>query len=367
MQPDSDRKERLLRQAQALCRANGAHLLFLTLFGSTLYGTDLPGASDLDVRGVFLPSRASLALGSAPKSLHLSTGDDRSRNSADDVDMDFWSLQHWLLELMPAGAIGALDLLFSPSNAACTLFRDARLDEIFAQPLRLLDAAHVRSCAEYSMGQAKKYGIRGSRMGAIKTVFQWLRRNCPNPDPSMRLRDILAPLVAECGDGRFCALGLARGGEQVLRLCGREHMASMPAAQFALHVGAEMERCGAAALEADLNLGIDFKALSHALRALDQMEELLVTGKITYPLATRDNLVAVKRGARSWVDLEPKILARIQEVEDLQDASGFLGHFDRRFAEDRILACYGFPRDDDGTAEAAPDAPAAAGDAAQPS
>ncbi|MDR2819838.1 MAG: nucleotidyltransferase domain-containing protein [Desulfovibrio sp.] len=46
-----------------------ASLLFLTLFGSSLYGTETPGKSDLDVRGIFLPSANSLILHKAQKRL----------------------------------------------------------------------------------------------------------------------------------------------------------------------------------------------------------------------------------------------------------------------------------------------------------
>jgi predicted nucleotidyltransferase len=62
----------LVAQAQTLCREQGASLLFLTLFGSVLYGTESPGKSDVDARGIFLPSTESLLLNKAPKSLHFS-------------------------------------------------------------------------------------------------------------------------------------------------------------------------------------------------------------------------------------------------------------------------------------------------------
>ena len=58
----------LVEQTRELCREHDATLLLLTLFGSTLYGTESPGKSDVDARGIFLPSTESLALNKAPKS-----------------------------------------------------------------------------------------------------------------------------------------------------------------------------------------------------------------------------------------------------------------------------------------------------------
>ena len=329
-----------MQQVERLCADHGASLLFLTLFGSTLYGTATPGKSDLDVRGVFLPSRTSLALGKAPKSLHFSTGDGESRNSAEDLDIDLWSVQHWLLKLLPAGDTGALDVLFSPSNADCTLYRHPVLDRVFASPLRLMDTGKGRAYAEYSLGQAKKYGIKGSRVGALKAVRNWLMAHCPSPSPSDRLGDILDELAAACADGRFCYPATVQD-EKALHLCGKMHMASVRTAEFVRRVESDMLKYGARAEEAERNQGLDFKALSHALRALDQMEELLQTGKIVFPLKNRDELVAVKNGASPWKEIEPRILSRLEAVDAMRENAPFAGSHDAAFAEDCVLACYG--------------------------
>jgi hypothetical protein len=338
---DNEQKALFLRQAEDLCRKNSASLLFLTLFGSTLYGTETPGKSDADIRGIFLPSKESLALNAAPKSLHYSTGNGERRNTAADVDIDLWSIQHWLLKLLPAGDTGALDVLFSPSHGICTLLRDSRLDAVFNNPLRFLDVGNGRTYAEYSLGQAKKYGIKGSRIGALKSVHRWLQEHCPAPAHDARLRDVLGDLARNCADGRFCSLEVIRG-EPSLQLCGKMHAGSIRVAEFARRVETDMRRYGGRAVEAEQNQGIDFKALSHALRALDQMEELLRTGAVIFPLKNREELIAVKRGIFPWAELEPKILLRLNDVDALRESLHCRGHFDKSFAEQQILACYGY-------------------------
>lgn len=337
---DNEQKIQLTRQAEELCRENGASLLFLTLFGSTLYGTETPEKSDVDIRGIFLPSQESLALNTAPKSLHYSTGSEERRNTFADVDIDLWSIQHWLLKLLLAGDTGALDVLFSPSHEACTLFCDPRLNVIFNTPLKLLDAKNGRAYAEYSLGQAKKYGIKGSRIGALKNVYKWLLTNHHSPAPAARLRDIIEHLAAACADNRFCSVELVQD-EPAIQLCGKMHVGSIRIAEFFRRVESDMQRYGARAAEAEQNQGIDFKALSHALRALDQMEELLETSKISFPLKNREELISVKQGALPWVELEPKILSRLADIDTLRDSHEFQGHFDKRFAEEQILSCYG--------------------------
>ncbi|MDR0339212.1 MAG: hypothetical protein LBH65_02920, partial [Desulfovibrio sp.] len=99
--------------------------------------------------------------------------------------------------------------------------------------------------------------------------------------------------------------------------------------------------------------GLDFKALSHALRALDQMEELLQTGKIIFPLRGREELIAVKEGRYPWRDVEPRILERLAAVDALRENAPFTGVHDAAFAESCVLACY----DHDRYSHLAPDSP----------
>jgi hypothetical protein len=89
------------------------------------------------------------------------------------------------------------------------------------------------------------------------------------------------------------------------------------------------------------NEGLDFKALSHALRALGQMEELLQTSRIVFPLQGRKELLAVKEGGYTWREIESRILERLKAVDALQEHAPFVGVYDAAFAEACVLACYG--------------------------
>ncbi|WP_156908117.1 DNA polymerase beta superfamily protein [Desulfovibrio cuneatus] len=329
-----------LAQAHELCREHGATLLFLTLFGSSLYGTESPGKSDVDIRGIFLPSTTSLHLQEATKSLHYSTGNNARRNTAQDVDIDLWSVQHWLLQLLPAGDIGALDMLFAPSHPACTLYRSPALDAVFANPLKLTDTVSGRAYAEYSLGQAKQYGIKGSRVGALRRVGHWLAEQTGNLPAHAKLLPCIDVIAGLCDDSEHCFAVETRQGKG-LHLCGKTHMGSIGMEEFARRVQGDMQRDGARALEAEHNNGIDFKALSHAVRALYQVEELLLTGKIVFPLQQREELRAIKEGHSTWSQLEPYILERLAQVDTLRRTAPHSGTYQPDFAKQCVLACYG--------------------------
>lgn len=330
-----------LAKAEELCSQHGAQLMFLTVFGSGLYGTQSPGYSDIDLRGIFLPSLQSLALNQAHKSLRYSTGSNECRNTCEDVDIDLWSVQYWL-KLLAEGDTGAIDMIYAPSNAEAVVYCHGALKPIFAEPLRLIGSSGSRGYAEYSLGQAKKYGIKGSRLGAIKRVWQWLNSQSQVWGPKDRLGSFIGDIATYCDDGRYCFPAETPQGA-ALHLCGKTYMGGMRLAEFSQRLQSDMDRYGARALDAERNEGLDFKALSHAVRAIYQMEELLSEGRIVFPLRNRDELLAIKQGQRPWVELEPYILERLRAVEELEASAPFRPGHEPGFARECLLKCYEVP------------------------
>ena len=338
----SELKSFILSKASALCESNGSELVYLTLSGSTLHGTRVAGKSDVDVRGLFLPSIESLTLEAAPKSLQLASKKEEHGNSPEDVDIDLWSLQYWLLKLLPAGDTGALDLLFSPSHEACTLYCNPVLNAIFAAPLRLIDTEGGKGYAEYSIGQARKYGIKGSHLGALRAVSRFLSERSPDPDECLSC--YFQPLAEACADERFCSIQEVKA-HKMLYLCGKFHEGTLHMKEFARRVGAHMERFGERPREAERNNGLDLKALSHALRALIQMEELLTTGKVCFPLQRCEELISVKEGYVARDEVENRILKHLDTVSALRENAPFRGVPDAGFARSCLLSFYKPPGD----------------------
>ncbi|GHV42660.1 hypothetical protein FACS1894187_25030 [Synergistales bacterium] len=112
-------------------------------------------------------------------------------------------------------------------------------------------------------------------------------------------------------------------------------------AEFVKRVESDMNRFGERAKEAELNHGLDYKALSHALRALLQMEELLLTGRIVFPLKGRAELIALKEGKLDWRDIENRILSMLDRVGSLQKNAPYVGKPEEEFANACIFNCYG--------------------------
>jgi hypothetical protein len=75
---------------------------------------------------------------------------------------------------------------------------------------------------------------------------------------------------------------------------------------------------GERAKQAENNENIDWKAVSHAIRAALQVKELLVYNTITFPLEKADYLLEVKQGQRDYLtDVSPYLESLMDEVEGL--------------------------------------------------
>lgn len=340
-----EKKIGIIPKVLDLCKKHDAVLLYLTRFGSHLYGTSTPD-SDFDYKGVFLPSLKSLVLGQNIKSIHHSTGPEHDRNCAGDEDIELFSLQYWLHHLVRKGETVGLDLLFSSTNKDCTIFANPRFRELANNHGRLLTSSDLLKCAyvKYTIGQAKKYGIKGSRLGVLKRVSEYLTYlqnvNGGAIGREIKLQAHIDSLVSQFGDNSHC-FRREIGGHDSLVLCGKVHQGNVSLQEFCQRVSASYREYGHRAQLAEQNQGVDWKACSHALRAIHQMRQLLTEGVITFPLKEADEAMRMKKGAIPWPETEAMISRGLSELEAIAGDSKFVGKWDQTWVDQMILSHYG--------------------------
>jgi hypothetical protein len=84
---------------------------------------------------------------------------------------------------------------------------------------------------------------------------------------------------------------------------------------------------GSRARKAQTNEGVDWKAMSHAIRAALQVREILVSGTITFPLKEAEFLTAVKRGTLDFTTVVlPELERLMAQVEELSEKSDLPRH-----------------------------------------
>jgi len=333
-------ERRVLTDMREKIESEDHELLYLVRFGSHLYGTNGPN-SDVDFKGVFLPSMKSCLLGNAPKHFTSTTGESGSKNSKDDIDVQLWSLQYWM-SLVGKGETNALDLLYSFSNQSASVYMDDRMPNLFANHSKLFNSHDCNSYVGYAIGQARKYGIKGSRLGVMKKVMEFLDLNhLDDFCLGMCLRDVIEDLIKNCGQESYCFVKDLKGGHDEMKpylcLCGAKHDLTISLEEFYRRVKSAHDHYGNRAKAAEESDGVDFKALSHALRALDQMSSLLMFGKIDYPLHTANHLRDVKEGKYTWAEVEPMLQDGLHQVEHFLEICTPINKLDKEFVDNAIV------------------------------
>ena len=312
---DTERYRNYLALGRALASEAGGRLLFLTVFGSVLYGTDIPERSDEDVRGIYLPAPCTDPL-HAP-GLHYSSAAQGTRSTAGDTDCDLLPLDRWLLSDLPRGDTGALDLLYAPSRPSCLLFVEPALRPVFKTPRIFLNLCSGEACRDYAFRQGSRYGLAGTRTGALYRVWKALDSGAfPLKAP---LRGYAGQLVELAESPLHCTL-LEDGG---LRLAGSVDEGCVRLGVLRDRVRRRLQGHLSRVQAAMEGKNVDWKALSHAVRAIRQQEELLETGLLVFPLRDRAEILSIKKGALSFQKAEGVITRGLAGLVGLRAASPY--------------------------------------------
>lgn len=317
-------------------------IIVKTVAGSHLFGTNTEN-SDTDYKGVFIPSSDSIILGNYADTARSSTGDDGSRNTKDDVDTEFYSLRKFLL-MLENGDTAAIELLFTPDQFI--IEKTQEWDEIVAIRHTLV-SKKINAMIGYARQQANKYGIKGSRMGELNNVVSALKTLEQSHDfPRPKLKHSWEQLQETLSGFKYVNFITLHPTSDTSRpaidILGKRFDQDAPFNVVIKCLNDEYKRYGQRAREAKNNNGIDFKALSHAMRCLIQGKQLMLTGEIKLPHTGADLslLRLIKLGQIPYYDLEPIIEEGLEELEKYCKESTLPERLDRVYLDELLLKFY---------------------------
>lgn len=306
-------------------------------FGSHLYGT-VTETSDLDIKGVYLPSGRDILLQNIqPLIAKKRPKAHGEKNTPEDVDYELYSVQKYL-SLLTEGQTVALDMLFAPDSA---MLKEPNalwlsIQQLAPQILTRQAASFVRYCRQ----QANKYGIKGSRVAAarlaLESLTQWESRYGASAKLSIAMEEMYK--IAE--GNAFLVIGedvLATGiSTAYFEICGKK--ALLNASIKSAHAIAQklMDEYGERAKAAERNEGIDWKALSHAVRVGREALEFLESHHITFPRPEAPHLLAIKLGKLPFQQVSEEIEQLVVEVEHAAAHSTLPESFDVQLVENFI-------------------------------
>lgn len=313
--------------------------IVLMLHGSHLYGTSTPD-SDFDYKGVFIPDQRDILLGRIPKAVQESTGPKGSKNSPGDVDVCWFSI-HEFIKLACEGQTVAIDMLYAPRSWPLDLgWRDHEWRQLHSERERFRTKS-MKAFLGYCQRQAAKYGVKGSRLAAARWVEAQMTGLLVLDDPGIsnpRVRDLSAfQEIPE--EHREFVRWKTEGERTFLEVCGRKLQDTCPVAQAVEPVHRFVEAYGERARQAERNEGIDWKALSHALRAGYQLRQLYREGLITFPLFESDTLLLVKQGRMDYLtQVAPMLEKIVEEVTCLSASSEYPEKVDRAWWDNWLVS-----------------------------
>lgn len=286
-------------------------------FGSHLYGLQT-SQSDVDYKGVYLPTLDQLLLGNYARSIQHSTGPKGDKNAPGDIDRELIALPRFV-GLAVSGETVALDMLHCDSpESTSDIWEElvSRRTEFYSRKLS--------SFVGYVHRQAAKYGIKGSRLAAIKQVIEFIGALPAYSAPHVTLKDIWDDLP----QNQFAFLSTETGKDGVKRnfyvINQRKYQDTLSVERVFAAVSDMYDRYGRRAKEAERNNGIDWKAISHALRAGYQARDIYLKGDFSYPLDETEFLLDVKLGRLDFKkDVAPYLENLVDEVTMLAKHATF--------------------------------------------
>lgn len=293
-------------------------------FGSHLYGTSTP-ESDVDFKEIFVPHPRDILLGTAMNHTNLNTNNTATKNTKDDVDHELYSLKYFF-KLAADGETVALDMIHTPAD----LVVKSDLPDVwkFIQDNRSrFYTTNMKAYLGYVRKQASKYGVKGSRLAALRGVLaivnqipeQWV--DYQEDGSTKQRRTKVEDIKHRLPENEFCEWVFHNhektGPQTFYTILGRKYQTTLSLIELKQSLNKLDAEYGERARKAEANEGIDWKALSHAYRAGYQLKEIYQTGDLIYPLKNASIIKAIKAGDMPFKVVQGLLENTVDEVEVL--------------------------------------------------
>lgn len=308
-------------------------ILFKTLFGSHLYGTDTE-RSDKDYKAIFMHDTRDIILGRAKDTFHDNTNNSDTRNKPEDIDIEYIELRRFLRDCW-SGQTYALDMLFAPESF--WLEGSVTWGCIIENRHKLL-SKNVEPYIGYCRRQAGKYGLKGSRLGELLRVIDHFAIQ----SPTAKIGEILSGFTYSEFIKLISIENPDRGKSgDFLEVLGKKYELTKMVKEVLPSLHNMHERYGERAKLAMDNKGIDWKAVSHAFRCCYQHIELSTTGEIKFPLAQADFLREIKNATLDYTTLQQDLYELMEKaVSSVQNSIFLPDEPDKEYWEEFILQTY---------------------------
>ena len=307
-------------------------LIFKCIFGSRLFGVTTPD-SDTDIKGVYCASFEQLVLGqTGARSVN------NGKEGKDKVEEEYHSIRTFC-SMVEQGQTLTYSLLFAPENY--WLHAAPEWLELVENRHRLV-SRQVLPFISYARSQAQKCSLKGER---LRTLKEFVRTLTALDGSDLGSEGRLLPETFELLEDEF------RGSEGVrlrteqtasmeirqIEVCGKSFGETTPLKLWVGPLQSLLNRYGKRAMGAMESEGSDLKAMYHAVRLTGEINELLRTGKITYPRPDAELLMTIRQGRYSNGEVAEMIDVAVEEGNLLLKTTTLQEKPDRVWLQDWML------------------------------
>jgi len=307
------------------------------LFGSHLYGLSTPD-SDTDYKTVIMPTRKQILLQKADFVIKKSTGNANAKNTSADVDDDSISLMRFI-RLAAKGDTAAIDMLHAPTSA---LIETSFIWGDIVKNRSMFYTKSMKSYTKYVRDQAGKYGVKGSKLAVIEDILNKVKA-VDNGMGNKRVGDFKSGWPISEYSYMETITDKKGRAQDFYVVAGRKFQLTLKIGVFHIAIQHIYDEYGARAQAAKNNDGVDWKAVSHALRAGYQAKYIYKDGGFSYPLPETDFLLQVKLGKLDYLTVvQPALEALVDEVAELAAASEYPDEVNREYVDNYISDVHNF-------------------------
>ena len=283
-------------------------IIFNGIFGSNLYGTANED-SDIDYKGVFMPSIENTILGQYKDSIETQNKD---------VDKSMYAVSKFIRMLEKADTV-SIDMLHTPPDSILEI---SPLWEQLYRMRKLVYSKNMRGIIGYIKTQSSKYGHKVQRLQEMEDFLK-------NIDLAIRTFGENAP-VSHLIDTNFSSYKhisytptKSEGGRDIIGnidVCGSRYQINSSLGYMELGILKKVDRYGSRSKKGSVEGG-DWKSLSHAYRVLTQLEEIIETRDLVFPLRNADEIKNIKFGVYNQDTVMEMIETKYDKVmKDLENS-----------------------------------------------
>jgi predicted nucleotidyltransferase len=255
-------------------------IIFDGIFGSKLYGTENEN-SDTDYKGVFMPSVYNTVLGNFSDSIE--TQDVY-------VDKSMYAISKFIRMLEKADTV-SIDMLHTPADY---ILKTSPLWEELYGMRKLVYSKNMRGIVGYIKTQSSKYGHKVQRLQEMKEFLNHL-----DMYKSYNTVQDLA-LTFDFSKYKFISYTPTKveSGRNIIGnidVCGSRYQNSSGIEYMKFGIESKVNRYGKRSEKGSVEGG-DWKSLSHAYRVLLQLDEIINTRDLRFPLKRADEIRRIKNG-----------------------------------------------------------------------